>query len=132
MQVPYSKTVTKILLYETRPTIPTYLFISREAAPFFSPILVVAFPQRNYLDGDVGSRVEPVAIVPQPGRANNSSTPSTLHPIRYSSPIGYCSPSDPHGADPLPPSSTCIAKTGRNHLNEEFTPLLPTGIGERF
>jgi hypothetical protein len=25
-----------------------------------------------------------------------------------------------------------LAKTGRNHLNEEFTPLLPTGIGERF
>jgi hypothetical protein len=25
-----------------------------------------------------------------------------------------------------------VAKTGRNHLNEEFTPLLPTGIGERF
>ncbi len=23
-----------------------------------------------------------------------------------------------------------VAKTGRNHLNEEFTPLLPTGIGE--
>jgi hypothetical protein len=25
-----------------------------------------------------------------------------------------------------------VAKTGRNHLNEGFTPLLPTGIGERF
>jgi hypothetical protein len=25
-----------------------------------------------------------------------------------------------------------VAKTGRNNLNEEFTPLLPTGIGERF
>jgi hypothetical protein len=25
-----------------------------------------------------------------------------------------------------------VAKTGRNHLNEEFTPLLPTGIGKRF
>ncbi len=25
-----------------------------------------------------------------------------------------------------------VAKTGRNHLNEKFTPLLPTGIGERF
>ncbi len=25
-----------------------------------------------------------------------------------------------------------VAKTSRNHLNEEFTPLLPTGIGERF
>ncbi len=30
---------------------------------------------------------------------------------------------------PLP---SRVAKTGRNHLNEEFTPLLPTGIGERF
>jgi hypothetical protein len=25
-----------------------------------------------------------------------------------------------------------VAKTGSNNLNEEFTPLLPTGIGERF
>jgi hypothetical protein len=30
---------------------------------------------------------------------------------------------------PLP---LCVAKTGSNHLNEEFTLLLPTGIGERF
>ena len=39
----------------------------------------------------------------------------------------------PQGADPLPPSSTCSeeSKTGRNHLNEEITPLLPTAIGER-
>ncbi len=25
-----------------------------------------------------------------------------------------------------------VAKTGRNHLNEELTPLLPPGLGERF
>jgi hypothetical protein len=25
-----------------------------------------------------------------------------------------------------------VAKTGKNHLNEEITSLLPTGIGERF
>ncbi len=25
-----------------------------------------------------------------------------------------------------------VAKTGKNQLNEELTPLLPTGIGERF
>jgi hypothetical protein len=31
---------------------------------------------------------------------------------------------------PIPPSST-VAKAGRNHLNEEIIPLLPTGIGER-
>jgi hypothetical protein len=30
------------------------------------------------------------------------------------------------------PHPLLVAKTGRNHLNEEFTPLLPTGIGERF
>jgi hypothetical protein len=36
----------------------------------------------------------------------------------------------PEGADTLPTSST-LAKTGRNHLNEEITPLLPIGIGER-
>jgi hypothetical protein len=31
-----------------------------------------------------------------------------------------------------PPLPLRVAKTGRNHLNEELTPLLPTGIGERF
>ncbi len=30
------------------------------------------------------------------------------------------------------PFPLCVAKTGSNHLNEEFTPLLPTEIGERF
>ncbi len=42
---------------------------------------------------------------------------------------GYQYP--PQGAEPHPPSST-RGKTGRNHLNEEISPLLPTGIGERF
>ncbi len=37
----------------------------------------------------------------------------------------------PQVADPFP-LLLRVAKTGRNHLNEEFTPLLPTGIGERF
>ncbi len=32
---------------------------------------------------------------------------------------------------PSPPPLR-VAKTGKNHLNEEITPLLPTGIGERF
>jgi hypothetical protein len=36
----------------------------------------------------------------------------------------------PQGADPPPP--LCVAKAGKNHLTEENTPLLPTGIGERF
>jgi hypothetical protein len=35
----------------------------------------------------------------------------------------------PQGADP-PPSTR--GKAGRNHLNEEITPLLPTGIGEKY
>jgi hypothetical protein len=34
------------------------------------------------------------------------------------------------GSSPPPPLR--VAKPGRNHLNEEFTPLLPTWIGERF
>ncbi len=34
----------------------------------------------------------------------------------------------PQGADPLPLSFT-RGKTGRNHLNKEITPLLPSGIG---
>ncbi len=35
------------------------------------------------------------------------------------------------GADRHPPSST-RGEAGRNHLNEEITPVIPTGIGERF
>jgi hypothetical protein len=31
-----------------------------------------------------------------------------------------------------PPVPVRVAKTGKNHLNEEITPLLPTGIGERY
>ena len=34
------------------------------------------------------------------------------------------------GADSPPHLS--VAKTGKNHLNEEITSLLPTGIGKRF
>ncbi len=38
----------------------------------------------------------------------------------------------PQGADPLPlPLPLRVAMSGRNHLNEEITPLLPTGIGKR-
>jgi hypothetical protein len=33
------------------------------------------------------------------------------------------------GADSLPPPLR-VAKTGKNHLKEEITPLHPTGIGE--
>jgi hypothetical protein len=33
-------------------------------------------------------------------------------------------------ADPPPPLQ--VAMAGKNHLNEEITPLLPTGIGERY
>ncbi len=39
---------------------------------------------------------------------------------------------DVHRPRILSPPPLCVAKTGRNNLNEEFTPLLPTGIGERF
>jgi hypothetical protein len=38
----------------------------------------------------------------------------------------------PQAADPLPHPPLRVVKTGRNHLNEGFTPLLPSGIGERF
>ncbi len=31
-----------------------------------------------------------------------------------------------------PPPTSTRGKTGRNQLNEEITPLLPTGIGQRF
>jgi hypothetical protein len=35
------------------------------------------------------------------------------------------------GAD-SPPPPLSVVKTGKNHLNEEITSLLPTGIGKRF
>ncbi len=37
-----------------------------------------------------------------------------------------------HRARIISPLPLRVVKTGRNHLNENFTPLLPTGIGERF
>ncbi len=37
-----------------------------------------------------------------------------------------------HRARIISPLTLRVAKTGRNHMNEEFTPLLPTGIGEKF
>ncbi len=36
----------------------------------------------------------------------------------------------PQGADP-PSLPLCVATAGKNHLNEEITPFLPTSIGER-
>ncbi len=36
----------------------------------------------------------------------------------------------PHSADPPPPPP--VATAGKNHLKEEITPLLPTGIGELY
>jgi hypothetical protein len=33
---------------------------------------------------------------------------------------------------PPPPLPLPLARACRNHLNEEITPLLPTGIGERY
>jgi hypothetical protein len=40
-------------------------------------------------------------------------------------------PDRAQGADP-PPLRLRVAKVGRKHFNEETTPLLPTGIGERY
>jgi hypothetical protein len=37
----------------------------------------------------------------------------------------------PKGADPLPFLYMYGGTAGKNYLNEEITPLLPTGIGER-
>ncbi len=42
-----------------------------------------------------------------------------------------CKRVTPQGADTHPPSTT-RGKAGRNHLYEDITPLLPTGIGERY
>jgi hypothetical protein len=42
-----------------------------------------------------------------------------------------CSKQSKKGADP-PTLPERVANGGRNHLNEEITPLLPTGMGERY
>ncbi len=71
---------------------------------------------------------------------------STLQPILPPPPPSYLPPSgNPSSLQTLIPHTLLhhtaripsplplhVAKTGRNHLNEEFTSLLPTGIGERF
>jgi hypothetical protein len=54
--------------------------------------------------------------------------------------VQYCTYNNPilseslamHRVPTPSPRSLRVAKTGKNHLNEEITPLLPTGIGERF
>jgi hypothetical protein len=46
--------------------------------------------------------------------------------------LGYGMGVGGHRARIISPLPLRVAKTGRNHLNEELTPLLPTGIGERF
>ncbi len=50
------------------------------------------------------------------------------------SPSAFSYAGESQAAGPLPgsPPPLCVAKTGRNNFNEDFTPLLPTGIGERF
>ncbi len=45
--------------------------------------------------------------------------------------VTACYQTGPQDADRLPTSSK-RGKAGRNHLNEEITPLLPTAIGELF
>ncbi len=71
----------------------------------------------------------------------NSMEPTT---VRYICLAGYPPPPPPPSAPPglkyilqkglktrPPPPSLCVVKAGRNLLNEEITPLLPTGIDER-
>ncbi len=75
MQVPCSKTVTKILfskLSETRPTIPTYLFIGGKAVALFSPIfLVVSSAKISRWGYRIESRTRGYRTSAR--RANNSS-----------------------------------------------------------
>jgi hypothetical protein len=45
--------------------------------------------------------------------------------------LAYTANVNTQGADSLP-LPLRVAKTGKNQLNKEITPLLPTGIGRRF
>jgi hypothetical protein len=53
----------------------------------------------------------------------------TLRPFKSRTPIVLCNitGSNSQGASPPPPF--LYAKKGRHHLNKEFTPLLPHGLG---
>ncbi len=44
---------------------------------------------------------------------------------------GYIRPVTPYFLH-APPRPLRVAKPGKNHLNKEITPLLPTGLDERF
>jgi hypothetical protein len=46
--------------------------------------------------------------------------------------VGHTQGADPPPPPPLLAIAIAIAMAGKNHLNEEITPLLPTGIGERY
>jgi hypothetical protein len=62
-----------------------------------------------------------------PTTAYRDSQSTLLEQEKLLSCLGW---SSPQGALSLPPPLR-VVKTGKNHLNEEITPLLPTGIGER-
>ncbi len=62
-----------------------------------------------------------------------SSNPYTPHLILTPFPISLLTCIIANHRVPTPASPLCvITKAGRNHLNKEITPLLSTGIGERY
>jgi hypothetical protein len=105
------------------------LFIGGKAVALFSPIFLVAFTQQNYLDGDVGSRVELLAIVPHPGvlityprlilsqiRFTLSDTPHLLQPL---TPLRYAPPREAREGWPL-----LIVETEVNWDSDQRGPFL--------
>jgi hypothetical protein len=68
----------------------------------------------------------------QPGQAKVGLGPTPLIDTHTGFTVLWGTEPDPQGADSPPPLPLRVAKTGKNHLNEEITPLLSTGTGERF
>jgi hypothetical protein len=72
----------------------------------------------------------PAAPAPRQGRAHRLPAEERSQ-VPYTHRQRNFKVTNPQGADPLPPSSTC-SEDRKKSFERGITPLLPTGIGERF
>jgi hypothetical protein len=86
---------------------------------------------RRIRGSEVESHQDPYQNVTNPERSQDQKIPVTYCISDFCMIYGYryCGESAPQGADPPPPTRSDGSK---NNFNEEITPLLLTGIGERY